>query len=338
MQSYRKPKIAWMGLCLSALIAIATGITLRSSEYPGITHARQVPGSMGALRLLGPTWCSGHEILVSNGSSNNIIDIYTGAQEAIHVLGKHGAFMYVDMAQVSPDGRRLLSAEGTSADPNWSVFALHGYESVERPQCLTRENGPNCAWLPDSNRWVELVQINSMPHAIIYSCDTPEIKDVALSLPFVPGEIVRITPDGNLVTNAPGTAGRGAINFMEFPLRHGTVPIRYYSLPRPKLPALGLIDNSEFAFSRDGKYVAWILTTFRMTRIMDRLLSMLPIRAQVTGHKFHSVWIGLSDGTNLHEVEPEFMSDTGPCSLEWSPDNKHVSFYFDNAVWTVPAN
>ncbi len=97
----------------------------------------------------------------------------------------------------------------------------------------------------------------------------------------------------------------------------------------------------ETKISPTGDRIAWLVDAAHVDPVLARLRRLLPfLQTSVQPHQ--ELWVSRLDGTGMRVVgqvpilgrnrKPPQVSD-----LRWLPDGKHLSFAYDDALWTVPA-
>jgi len=97
----------------------------------------------------------------------------------------------------------------------------------------------------------------------------------------------------------------------------------------------------EVVLSPDGKRLAWKLHARENgagSGLLARLLAYFGARPRA----MISLWVSRLDGSDFHEIgheeaPPMHVWPEAIREAQWTPDGRHVSFLFQDALWTVPA-
>jgi hypothetical protein len=86
--------------------------------------------------------------------------------------------------------------------------------------------------------------------------------------------------------------------------------------------------------SPDGKQVAWVFGEVPPFLGISALNQTQFMRAQHIN--IQSVWISGSSGENMHKIYEETAADGAFTDINWSPDQRWISYIEDNAIWRIP--
>jgi hypothetical protein len=99
----------------------------------------------------------------------------------------------------------------------------------------------------------------------------------------------------------------------------------------------------DVVLSPAGDRVAWEMQVSYVPPLLAELHRLMPA-FKVRPKVLVSLWISKSDGTAMHEIaRTEEQADPSDWArkihdIHWLPDEKSLSFTYDNALWTVPAD
>ena len=267
-----------------------------------------MPGTRGGFNLSTP-WVSNHEVLFYDGSQGSLVDVNTNAKRPLPGFRSYGE-MFMGAMQASPDGKWLLWATGTANQPLWAATEMATGRSVQRPRQKPADQyvGPSFVWLSDSRRWTEDGMEKGQPCTFVYSVDKPGVSRVPLG--------------------QPGTTSPQR-NTPSFPVSSGLTS------------SLQVTDQ---VVSPDGRRTAWFSSTDNNSINWSYLIGCLIRLGHIPSNPIPRHWVGLwvsrSDGSDAHQIVPDFSCTATPVCLQWSPDSKHLSFYYafdgQDTLWKVP--
>jgi hypothetical protein len=295
----------------------------------------------------GPTdyrWLSAQEALLLRQTSPSLdasvlvrYSLLTGKEQPLSELtarvgnGGHGS---IENAKVSGDGRWVLE-EGPDVHGDFGLLLYSLDGGVGRLPALLRGRSIDDAyWIGTGHRLLAFEDARGKAtRAVVIDLDKPEqTRQVALpsgiGLPFNSfGDAhVCVTATDDLVFADWDTEQPGAVthSIRIVQLHLGNVPSTPQSFLVRLPPGAKLF---QIALSPTGNQVVWELA-------FDR-----------GGKSTVELWLSDRDGGRMHAIEriplwPDDIPDIklGSHSIHWTPDGKLVSFVYDYALWTVPAN
>jgi len=296
-------------------------------------------------------WRSPSEIVIMHPQGRmGIVDTITGAErppdrvyaamrtrpQLASLVGKLPVWI------VSPDGKWILFAAMLGDHAEWIAVAMDGSRIVEARTPSLRDAA--VFWEHDSRGFLQLLPVNGSYYARRFTVDghnPPEsigagkdIHDFRLNIPpyrfdnpYLPlGEFAQ---DYLLMANF---GGRGRPRCLLFNLKSGMSPVR----ADIKVPAGAFV--SEMELSPDGRRVGWVFDF--AVGMSDPVLRRFPFTPVGPGHGNNEVWVSNLDGSQMHPIAtPGIERDArGPANLRWTLDSKSVTFLYDNALYSAPAN
>jgi hypothetical protein len=349
--------------CIAAL-ALAAGLYVRRFDKPHPTYlsaiATQIPHCEN---LSGLFWLSQRELLVLRGNPPcNAFrkDVVTGAETPLPGLsrllhdappgsnGGRGMGPGDLCAAVSPDGSRLLWAQGTRAGTGASwptvtrIFAARLDGSEYRRWPLSRPAANPC-WLPGNAPSIACFQAGARRRrasvVLVFDAANGSFRTVPTDFNF--RNISTVASDPNRINfggfEVAWADARGGATFLGLALNVGSklaaghmlrVIIRSTPLSMPA-PSPGL------------DRLAWILTTTSRTPTAEAIRSLLP-RFPVHEQTDGGLWISRLDGSDMRCIG--IVPDTGnrpaanPAWLMWTPDGRHLVYGCQDRVYVVPAD
>lgn len=251
----------------------------------------------------------------------------------------------------------LLAAEGSfknvppnlhpSPDGKWVVWKVYGHDTQgyvlsavdgSRYFQTGRPRGLEALWLSDSRHWIDLIDDNydkerlarhPNAYSLLHDIDAPQhLGKVRIPrIDFLNREYALVRPD-RFVYESPGlyqsdrpvmsnVFHRAVITTLT--LTGSPQSVHKYTVELPSGQAV-----CAMKFSPSGDKVAWVLIDTRS-------------RSTV------SLWISELRGRGLHPLgeiryaDKNQMPYNGIWELQWLPDGKRLSFLYQDALWTVPA-
>ncbi|HEX5324802.1 MAG TPA: hypothetical protein VFW40_13525 [Capsulimonadaceae bacterium] len=304
------------------------------------------------------SWLSDHTLLADryDASRNRALVRIDLADKTVERLGGlTQAFKPMDANpladprwQASPNGKWVLfygfyrngaALEQTSSDapapiPVFAV-SIDGRQQI----AFTPEEGDSVvAWMPDSQRWVEI----TATEAIFHSLDDPQsATHVPLSLPagdgpsaFAPAgsALLRVTSNGHAILAAGlGDPRAGKITLCDLDLAANPAKGRVFSIPIPPVSQINAI-----AVSPDGKRIAWEWDVSGGGSDDPAWWRERPspVRYSSDPDNLIELWTSDLDGSHFHMIG---RADTGSKTLLWSPDGKTIYFTFGDYFWGFAA-
>lgn len=205
----------------------------------------------------------------------------------------------------SPDGKWLLWATGTANHPLWAVLELATSRTITRPrlQPATGLCQYDFAWLPESRHWTERsLTETTVP---IYSVDSEQVEHSELS-----------SPASLTQPNSDTTPLSAILN---------PSPPQAQSMQQMLSSA-----HDRFAwFAPDDNPMRDLPSSRRNPNRSDFSL--------ITPHQY-ALWVSNADGRNARQIISGFPDEAAPVCLNWSPDGKHLSFYYQNTLWITSSD
>lgn len=277
------------------------------------------------------------------------VDFVTGKIKPLPeltALMRRGKPLVEDISEMalSPDGRWLLWQEAGSG--GYHVARLDG--SAHRHW---RAGGATCCWMPDSRHWIAFTAAEPTRRdwqAQIYAVDSPRAMQV------VPLAHVTSSPSrceiafSHTVTLNVGAAAslqnpmNTTIDLLQLNTAPGLPLLQKSTVPLPPLGSKR--DLLQFKLSPDGKRIAWL---FSVTQLPPSGTGLpLPFSSKpASPQSGMSLWVSQQDGKGMRQIGDvpllESLDTTSwdlPSSLQWTPDDKQLSFFYDHHIWLVPAD
>jgi hypothetical protein len=277
-------------------------------------------------------WASDQEILsfreVGRGNVHAYrVDIVTGAARPLMTLNTllRGSARDTAFWRLSPDGKWLVWLNLTPPRPHWVASPLDGSPSVTWP-VLGNSQGP--LWLPGNQSWVEF-SLQGMNTAV------PWIHNLDGTVQHGP------TINGSLRWPI-GVTSTNRVLSVEMPM-NAILQNVTYSLTSPPTPAqtyqVALPGSTgtaiETELSPQGDRVAYLLHSERQSPVQQFLHWLIP-SADSPSIARYSIWVSRVDGSQTHRIGDE--EGHAVTALLWTPDGKHLSFFCNNTLYTVPAD
>lgn len=337
------PVIAIMSIVVAyvAIDAEKPEPTTHTSVHPSDKITRVLDGGAFDLKEGGYHWLSDHETLVFRGSQANgwtLVRYDVTTKKAVP-LKKVSALFNKDFGQprllcVSPDGRKLLWPDNSASPARYAKCVTIDGKNVVR----TLLNGPwPPAWFQDSAHWAETIadQSPTWIKMVVHSADgVGAPQETYLNMAGFLDQHYDMRAGNPIIDNDSLTvvADRGGQNAI--------ATWRLHSNYQPvSLTPTGARGSSVF-ISPQGNRLAFIEWNPRPTTWSKKLKARLTEKA-LTPDKDVYLSAGNPDGSNSRKITPLETVSYGTLLLgryrvQWLPDGKHVSFLFEDAVYTVP--
>ncbi len=348
---------------LSAGLGILVGMAVQAVASPPKHLTSTNPGSLlqKATRVfplespgegdyqgggVGRLWLSSHELLHFNRRGQLYrYDLATQSETLLaaltHQVKTSPAYLY--FLDTSPDGQSVIW--GMSSNNPFFVAPVDG---SRREQWPGNQGLSEPYWCADSHHWIEF-QFGGTPEKIrwttilVHNTDTPDHSETIAAIP--PGlqglEIVAApsadlviarTPDSHKMgpsTRITTPDGHVGFTFTDQVTYRKTQAISVWSLHQAQplhrwtiaLPGYA----AEAEVSPKGDRVAWLLT------------SSASEPPAVLGNPSASLWVGNLDGSQMHKVG-SVEGGERPLQVCWLPSGDQLSFEYQGAIWTVPAD
>lgn len=247
-------------------------------------------------------------------------------------------------AAVSPDGRWLL----WQGRQKWHAARLDGSASTEWP--ISEDRPHHVIWLPGSRRWAELDSHYTgdgftIPNIILRRPDNADYQRRVTITNLKEGLIAGITARNSLILHQAEFPGSNrneeeviafwgrmrratTVHFSEVDLRLLQAQPRRFTI---LLPIPGHVLQPNFSLSNNR---------------LAAIIQVSPEYQRTTGQ--YCLWTCDLDGgtgevigwTNMQKMpsrdNPEKTIYASPMDPKWSPDGKHISFFYGDAVFAVP--
>jgi hypothetical protein len=268
--------------------------------------------------------------------------------------------------QASPNGkwlafcRRFRVPMFRDVPKPWVVARLDGRswveEAVEMANVYTYQADPlfpsqgNPCWTRDSRHWVLFGWADGHMQCRVFSLSASDPpRKVAFPTWPVPPFPTKINPliyiylvgvrsDGRLLARLDviPQEGRPAVSppieFVDFGLERTAPPPHHFMVTPPRTK-----DVLEVVLSPDGKNLAWLVVGEDLTHVKP-----LDSSKDKDGRTTREIWVSQADGIGMKRLgwlltAPGY-NDVYADSLRWTPDSKHLSFIYENALYTVPVH
>jgi hypothetical protein len=271
---------------------------------------------------------------------------------------RDGAHRLVLDASLSPDGNQLL------LDTRWTFVYKPGVQQISEvtpdgyvlfslkaaPSQPVREDWwfYNSVWTRDSRSCIGIYSGGKLETHLIRgeSPPTSPWQDVPQSailrkdprgdahvLGFMADEhvLVACIPEFN-VDNLP-MANQAAVNLVSLGLKTSAIPPRVMRISLPKDLRIWYV-----WLSPDGKKLAWMFEHYPTSQVTGRPVS--------NTFDYYEFWISRADGTGMTRlgwIEPrgdkrEQVYTQYPAAIAWMPDSQHISFVYQDALYSIPAD
>ena len=258
--------------------------------------------------------------------------------------------------QLSPDGRALSWIESRTATTYGSKVAyLDGSMSREVPTLGEH------IWGSDNSTLIQFRYKGGEGPARIGLCSfdirsgltktvwadlkkAPSfVSKYAQALGAVPGQLLHSYPDGRVLTGTRMWRRLGApradpLSFCYYDSRDPAAPIAQWEVPVPG-------GDSGLTFvSPDGQRLLWIesdRSVFSQDVIIHKILPVFKIRSR----GIMRLLVSDLRGGGMHVIATHDFGEAAPSSppivpgdFAWTPDNRRVSFTYNNALYTLKAD
>jgi hypothetical protein len=229
--------------------------------------------------------------------------------------------------------------------------ARHNPQSFAAPDDLDPEvvSGIHPAWLPDSRRWVALIQVYdrdsrqfSFLRAVVHDTEDPA-ADRTIAITDLPGIMVMGIITGERPTGASGEAvllcdvrmdqdaqenGVDSVELYAVPLDTDTTPV---APERWTVPLPGRRNLWWGALAPDGKQIAWLFSSFSATGISSEIGM-----SGLNGEDMRSLCT--IPGTIVSDPDTpsgeQFLFPI-PMSLAWLPTGRAISYRYGDSLLVV---
>jgi len=249
----------------------------------------------------------------------------------------------------SPDGHRYLFC--TYDDKGFAYYLCATDNAKPEKVYSERSNGLPCypfAWLGDSHHWLSMT-----------GSDKPvELRSLS-SIPASRLKIPRNFETGSLLLSAGPTHTILQQSWdSEEELRMVRISILNLDLPassrQMEVPLPALANVMEVSLSPRGDRLAWLLHVRHEASFYNRVCRLSRFLRPISRRDSDQIWITELNGSSPHlvgskEIKRVWNPGTG-CfpsgwdfeggveSLVWTVDAQHLSFLYQDAVWTVPTS
>lgn len=227
-------------------------------------------------------------------------------------------------AALSPDGKWLLSYGFAGMADSGSMYGDVSMLDGSHHRRLHPVRYGKICWLDDSRHWLEWdadTSKNRLQRILVHSVSSNAVQELRLPrrIPLHADDVIRMASLQRCLAQigVPAVDRNGFISISEWDLRKPGSAKRTFKIHLGKG-----VKVSEVRLSSGGERAAFLLPPQHGG----------PWRIRVSA----------LDGTKMHDVvglpyvinDAEFLIER----LDWSPDGKRLSFYYDGFVWVVPAD
>lgn len=368
----KKKRIAWTAISLVAAVAILIviwwprerGLLERSTRIPTL-HIRKSSSYH---------WLSNDTLLLQFDSKAQIkrVEIATGVEMPLERLNQRlGQTNSLPACQISANGKWLLRYGREARHHSYLATTLDDSRSIQHRIAIQDVSiliASNPLWMSDSRRWVQVLSRDTgPPYAVVQSLDTPAIVH---KIPFSAypkgtigyGDAIQPRLLGfvrpNRVLAAVGTGSPTGwfptkrVDLFEFDVGGKAANLREYTVwivAGTWLDA-GACSRSEepIALSPHGDRLAWLVClieepSVEQPSVVTKFLGKWFPSLRPAPRHILQLRTSRLDGSGVHEIgRMEIPNNTAstelPHNLSWLPDGKRLSFIYQQALWTVPAD
>jgi len=301
-------------------------------------------------------WISDHQILVDHWQEEEPLytyDIRTQQEVCLKALNQKlnrgHCTSDMDWLRVSPDGTRLLWSQFSSS-PVHGIWMDGSHFFTEVPP-RNSEIPPwtEVRWTEDSRHWVAFAKSPSgaTEARIYYDGDPahkPTIVPVAASDHSVPLETIDLDTTQSLVLGDHILAcaaydterDKGSAEIVDIGIGAHVTGLKTRHIT---LPPHAYIED--IVLSPQGDRIAWLLSMRGGPDWLLQLQRRIP-RVHLQAERVEGVWISRIDGAEMHEisrreVDTKHRFPPRLDQLQWVPGSKRLSFMYQDALYTVPA-
>ena len=333
---------------------LLTAVT-RLEQKDLISHATRITTTAGWNQTYGGYfWESPQTLFVAYSQGRNGLrtvrrNLTTGTETELTALNSqlNGMRSSLNNWRLSPNGKWLVF-QRTRLIQNgrrneWVATTLDG--SQQRTWAV--HGGESPLWYQDSHGWVEVAfdKHSKMRVGIhVLEGKDPEPVPVQGTISWAmglntEGQVVVMTPNPMvnsrfpLSSSPPAFRQANLVEFDRFALNNSPSQQTLISLP----PDASRIYEAEF--SPKGDYLAYLVRASSLSPI-QRFLSRVWPFYRLPNTQTCALWISRTDGKEMHKIgSVEAAPNAGQMqSLLWTLDSKRLSFLYNNALYTVPAN
>ena len=251
---------------------------------------------------------------------------------ALSALLNRNSIRYLD-ASLSPDGRRLLFP----AFGGYCTAALNGSQLAKWP---IRSGWVDAHWLGDSRHWVGLTNDYKtyIPlRATVYDLFAPRRHRTVRVVPVAAFQARPGSPFGLRMLGWDGRVRARSFSWEAVSARSHVIEVglgehaavRTFTLSAPPgYSFTGVQSNAPLwssDFSPRGDRVTWVCQSQGQSGAASRQFTL---------------WVSRTDGSQMVEIGgfavPAGDAEPYPHDLRWLPDEKHLSFVYDDGLYTVP--
>ncbi|MCW3097371.1 MAG: hypothetical protein JWL77_2989 [Chthonomonadaceae bacterium] len=202
-------------------------------------------------------------------------------------------------------------------------------------------------WEPDSRHIIDISPLSEGANESTVVIRDALTSSISRTMPFAPnvsstrGNTIMVAPDRLLGISPIDTLERfsneyAPVDITEYGLDETLHITHKWSVALPPQTTL-----REAKISPIGDRIAWLVDAKDVAPGLAALHRLIPF-IKVPSQPRHELWISRLDGTGMRILgetstkvrngNPLLIGD-----LRWLPDGKHLSFFYDGALWTVPA-
>lgn len=248
---------------------------------------------------------------------------------------------------LSPDHSLLLLRPMQNYSIPKIIYIAATLNGIQKARWAPGDDSYSPLWLHDSRHWLEAVYKSSgagnLTNLTLHDCSNPKVRT---RLP-VPVEADTLTPVGiNQKEQMVYIQWdyQKSYDFLDCYEQNLTSPIPSGQKRRIRLPYHAALRDVEI--SPRGDRLAWWLQYEHVlpgASMLHRVYPAYPVKPQ----SMLSLWTSRADGTEMNEVghipilpgsdsDPGSLSHYYPINIQWTPDEKHLSFVYKDALYTVP--
>jgi hypothetical protein len=238
---------------------------------------------------------------------------------------------------ISPDGDWVL---WTGAGTLTTVSRLDGTHHYS----VQTEPGEN-RWMTDEESWINIVERNGLFESTrIRSVDDGQKFHKTVLFPTTPSDPkavdrarMAMTLDRHILVNYWDGAARQVshikVVFMGLGASLTMGGSKEFDAPRENL-------QGDIVFAPVTRQIAWAL---EFQEPLPEFLSGFSFSSKLPSRVSTGLWVMDADTKAVRALgaldtdHDDPTKQSGPYNIQWTPDEQHLSFIYNNALWTVPA-